>query len=335
MVRVPASGLADQRGRSRGPPPTPTPTPRPRRRCARASRCPTPRCSAPSGPPSTRSRGSTNASASPRRSPRPVGATSSSSMCTPGRTARPSRTSTRPCASCVRRRGLAVRARHHPVAAQPLTPGAPHRTAAVALSPPRSPPARRAWRRAAPASSPRCRPSRAARIRKITRFENGHHGVGDALRAQRRHEGDAQTGPYDDADDGAEDGQDHRLRADHGADLAPLHAHRAQQPDLVGALEDREHERVHDPDQGDDHGQAEQRVDQAEQLVDLGRLRAPRTGPGTGPARWGTPPAPSTTPCTPGLPSVLISTAAGSGFWKWARKNPSPARYFPARAFGW
>ncbi len=35
------------------------------------------------------------------------------------------------------------------------------------------------------------------------------------------------------------------------------------------AFEDREHERVDDPDQGDDHGQGEQRVDQAEQLVHL------------------------------------------------------------------
>ena len=53
----------------------------------------------------------------------------------------------------------------------------------------------------------------------------------------------------------------------------------AQQPDLVGALEHRQHERVDDPDEGDDHGQGEQRVDEAEQLVDLCRLRRLELGP--------------------------------------------------------
>jgi hypothetical protein len=43
-------------------------------------------------------------------------------------------------------------------------------------------------------------------------------------------------------------GQDHCLGPDHGPDLAPPHADRAEQADLAGALEHREHERVHDPD---------------------------------------------------------------------------------------
>ena len=79
-----------------------------------------------------------------------------------------------------------------------------------------------------------------------------------------------ETGTHDDADDGAEHGQDHRLGADHRPDLAALHADGPQQPDFVRALEHREHEGVDDPDQGDEHGQGEQRVDQAQQLVHLG-----------------------------------------------------------------
>src|SRR5690348_12248506 len=107
-----------------------------------------------------------------------------------------------------------------------------------------------------------------------------HHGLGDALLAQRGHQGEAERGADHDPDDGAEDGQDHRLGPDHGADLAAAHADRAQQADLAGALEDREHERVHDPDERDDHGQAEQGVDQAEQLVDVGHLGLLELGPG-------------------------------------------------------
>ena len=98
-----------------------------------------------------------------------------------------------------------------------------------------------------------------------------------------RDERDAEARSDDDADDGAEDGQDHRLGADHRPDLAPLHADGAQQPDLVGALEDRQHQRVDDADEGDDHGQGQQRVDQAQQLVDLGRLRRLELRPATGP----------------------------------------------------
>ena len=99
------------------------------------------------------------------------------------------------------------------------------------------------------------------------RLDDGYDHVGDAL--SERHQGYADARADDDADDGAEDRQDHRFRADHGPDLAPLHADRAQQADLVGALEHRQHQRVDDPDEGDDHRQGEQGVDQAEQLVDL------------------------------------------------------------------
>jgi hypothetical protein len=97
---------------------------------------------------------------------------------------------------------------------------------------------------------------------------------------QRRHQRDAHAGADDDPDDGAEDRQDDCFGPDHRPDLAPLHADRPEQADLAGALEHREHERVHDPDQRDEHGQGEQGVDQPEDLVDAGRLGLVELSPG-------------------------------------------------------
>ena len=74
------------------------------------------------------------------------------------------------------------------------------------------------------------RPSSAARTRKITRFETGTTVFVMPCECSADTERDAQPRPHDDADDGAEDGEDHRLRTDHGADLAPLHAHACSRP---------------------------------------------------------------------------------------------------------
>ena len=121
------------------------------------------------------------------------------------------------------------------------------------------------------------RPSTADRTRNTTRLDVG---TTVSVSLSERHQGNAHAGPDDDADDGPEDGQDHRLRADHGPHLAPFHAHGPQQADLAGALEHREHQRVDDAHQGDDDGQGEQGVDQAEQLVDAGDLGLFELGPG-------------------------------------------------------
>ena len=62
------------------------------------------------------------------------------------------------------------------------------------------------------------------------------------------------------------------LVADHAPHLAARHADRAQHPELAGALEGREHERVDDAEQGDDHGQRQQHVEDGQQLVDAAGL---------------------------------------------------------------
>ena len=63
--------------------------------------------------------------------------------------------------------------------------------------------------------------------------------------------------PDDDPDHRAEDGEDHGLRTDHGPDLPASHADRPEEADLVRPFEHREHQRVHDADEGDDDGKAE------------------------------------------------------------------------------
>ncbi len=68
--------------------------------------------------------------------------------------------------------------------------------------------------------------------------------------------------------------------ADHRPHLPSFHTHRPQEPDLVGPLEDREHERVHNADEGDHDGQRQEGVDQRQELVDLGSLRFLEAGPG-------------------------------------------------------
>ena len=79
---------------------------------------------------------------------------------------------------------------------------------------------------------------------------------------------DAQHEPEQRADQRRDDG----LEAHDALDLAPRHADRAQHPELARALEDRQRERVDDPEQRDDDRQRQQRVDEVQQLVDLARL---------------------------------------------------------------
>jgi hypothetical protein len=57
--------------------------------------------------------------------------------------------------------------------------------------------------------------------------------------------------------------------ADHAPDLAPRHADGAQHPELAGALEHRQRERVDHAEQADDHRQREQGVEQGQELADL------------------------------------------------------------------
>ena len=87
--------------------------------------------------------------------------------------------------------------------------------------------------------------------------------------SQGLHHRPTEEHPDGDAHEGAEEGDDHRLPADHPAGLESGHPHGAKQPDLPGPLDDRQRQRVGDAEDGDDDGQEQQADYQAEQLVDL------------------------------------------------------------------
>ncbi len=75
-----------------------------------------------------------------------------------------------------------------------------------------------------------------------------------------------------DPERGTDQRRDHSLVPDHPPRLAARHADRAQHPDLAGALEHRQDERVHDPEQADDDREPEQDVEQDQELVQPGLL---------------------------------------------------------------
>ena len=85
----------------------------------------------------------------------------------------------------------------------------------------------------------------------------------------RLHHRPAQEGPQAEPADGAEQGHHQRLAADHPAQLAPALPHGPKQPQLAGALVDRQGQRVGDAHEGDHDGHDQQHVDDRQDLVDL------------------------------------------------------------------
>ena len=82
-----------------------------------------------------------------------------------------------------------------------------------------------------------------------------------------RHE-DGEEETDDDSQGGADQRRDDALVPDHSPRLSPRHADRTEHPQLARPLEDGQHERVHDPEQADDHRQREQHVEQADDVVE-------------------------------------------------------------------
>ena len=74
--------------------------------------------------------------------------------------------------------------------------------------------------------------------------------------------------PEHDADRRADERRDDALVSDHAPHLATRHADGAKHPDLAGPLEDRQDERVHDPEEADDHGEREQDVEDVQDLLE-------------------------------------------------------------------
>ena len=89
----------------------------------------------------------------------------------------------------------------------------------------------------------------------------------------------APTTPDREAEHAADHRRDQRLVADHLADLASRGADRAHHAQLVGALVDRQDQRVDDPEQRHDHRQRQQHVHEQQQLVDFVALLRACTPP--------------------------------------------------------
>ena len=93
------------------------------------------------------------------------------------------------------------------------------------------------------------------------------HGTAKRDVAQGPVEDGGEPEPDRDPERRTEERGDHRLVPDHPARLAPGHADGAQHPDLAGALEHGQDERVHDPEEADDDREPEQDVEQREEGV--------------------------------------------------------------------
>ena len=90
------------------------------------------------------------------------------------------------------------------------------------------------------------------------------------LRAAVAKAGQEQTHGY--SEHGPDQRRDDALVADHPPHLAAAHPDRPEHPELTRALQDGERQRVHDAEQRHDHGQAEEDVEDPEDLVHPGGL---------------------------------------------------------------
>ena len=124
-------------------------------------------------------------------------------------------------------------------------------------------PARRAG--STPATSPHT--AAATTVRPMVSVRD--RGGADDRIGQRGRDGDTEQPSQRHAEDGAEDRHHGGLGEDHPAGLAADHADRPEEPDLPGALHDRQGEGVGDPQQGDEQRQPEQPVDRDQDAVEL------------------------------------------------------------------
>ena len=150
--------------------------------------------------------------------------------------------------------------------------------------------ARRARPSAPPAgrAAPR-RPRRPRSRRSRRRRATPRDGEREALVGERRGHERRQDEPEAHAQHGADQRGDDALVAHHPADLPARHADRAQRAELPRPLERRQHERVDDPEQGDDHGQRQQHVEDGQELVHASRAARPRTPRSCGSSMSGLP----------------------------------------------
>ena len=136
----------------------------------------------------------------------------------------------------------------------------------------RWPRARRAATPARPGTARPARPTTTAATTNSTSWPTGMENTFEVLVGQGPDEGPGEAHADHQPQEGAEQGDDHRLLGHAAAQLAPGLAHGPQQADLPGALVDRQQQGVDHADQGDEQRQRQQQRDDGEQLVDLAEL---------------------------------------------------------------
>jgi hypothetical protein len=109
---------------------------------------------------------------------------------------------------------------------------------------------------------------RADRDRKVHAVTPGRHGVVGKAPDHECRKPDAE----DDPEDRTDQRRDDTLVPHHPSHLTPRHSHRPERAELSRALDDREHERVYDPEEAHEHGQPEQHVEELQHLVEPGVL---------------------------------------------------------------
>ena len=121
--------------------------------------------------------------------------------------------------------------------------------------------ARRAGKTAAPT------PASAAMITTSTSWPGAIANLVKPSSSDGTHDGPAEEQADPEAEERAEQRDDHRLPTHRGPDLAAAHADRAEQPELAGALVDRQRQGVRDADQRDEHREEQQRVEEVHDVL--------------------------------------------------------------------
>ena len=98
--------------------------------------------------------------------------------------------------------------------------------------------------------------------------------------------------PRSDPERAADQRRDHALVTDHPPHLPAGHPDRAQHPDLTRPLEDRQDERVHDPEEADEDREREQDVEDVQHGAQPRDLVVDELARASAPSRSGTPQRP-------------------------------------------
>ena len=112
-------------------------------------------------------------------------------------------------------------------------------------------------------------------IAAIVKMTSCSHGIANTISFTRDREQAAEHDAEHEPERRADQRGDHALVPDHPPHLTPRHADRAEHAELARPLEDRQDERVDDPEQADHDREGEQHVEDVEHLLEARRPGCP------------------------------------------------------------